>query len=300
MKSKIINLETFLQGGIGNQFYIYCAAIMVKNKIGEHCNLIANISNFYTNKKEIRDLGIFKLFNDIDVNYSCEFKTKSSNFDVILMKLCRRFIFLKSLIELFFNLKFVIEDEDLIKLMKLNQFPSRIILCGYFQSNQVIERSFMSDLRENTINEENNNSIAIHIRLGDYLNPPYNNIYYIVTKDYLLRSLDMHRNSLSSLKRIKVKVFSDDIKMAIKLVQDAYGDEVDIEYSENKSPIQDILEISTYRRRILSNSTFSILCHYLSSEGESTIPKTWYKDKPTSENLVISKSIKNKMIAIDL
>ena len=98
----------------------------------------------------------------------------------------------------------------------------------------------------------------------------------------------------------KVKVFSDNLEIAEKIVHSAIGEEVLIEKSTNTDANEDLLEISSYEFRILSNSTFSLFSHFLSQKGISVIPSNWFKNQETNSTLLKTSSRKNLLFKIEM
>ena len=124
---------------------------------------------------------------------------------------------------------------------------------------------------------------------------PYNKIYNIVNEKYIKDAFEIFKD----YKFKKVKVFSDSLEIAEKIVQRAIGEEVIIEKSTNTDSNEDLLEISSYEFRILSNSSFSLFSHFLSQKGISVIPNNWFKNQETNSTLLKTRSRGNLLFKIE-
>ena len=294
LKRKKIIIETHFTGGLGNQFYIFSAAKLLEKKLNYEVRLKADISHYQRVKKSMkyRKIEIFDLMGKL--NYKCDFTVLKikPNFFYLPLKFADKFRKFKEIVQFILNCHIVQTNEDLFKILNGSISYKKIILYGYFQSNEIVEKSM---LMENLIFRQNliRNSIAIHVRLGDYLKSPFNKIYKIITANYIKQSFKLITALEKDLNISKVKIFSEDIDKAEKIVSEVLGEKVRIEVSKNKTAEEDIIEMSSYKNRILSNSTFSLLAHHLSKKGTSTIPEDWFKNKKTAKSLIYSNSKDN-------
>jgi len=82
-----------------------------------------------------------------------------------------------------------------------------IILDGYFHIDTVLQDSGVLELVD-IFSHQKNESCGIHVRLGDYLNSPYNRIYRLVDEHYI-SSAYAHLLRLGMNESAPVKIFSD-------------------------------------------------------------------------------------------
>lgn len=160
-------------------------------------------------------------------------------------------------------------------------------LDGYFQSENYfkgIEQVIRNDLqfrvpfsdREVSAYEEkisNSNSVAIHIRRGDYLKKPLHNI---CTEDYYFNSVEYIRESLAGPHFF---VFSDEIEWCRANMKSGDYDFVDLNITEQR--LVEFHLMCSCKHIIISNSSFSWWAAWLISNPEKTIvsPNRWFNDE---------------------
>lgn len=159
----------------------------------------------------------------------------------------------------------------------------RIYLKGYFQRISSFDELslFFIDitLREpsNWFNEivreiENNNSVGIHLRLGDYLalDESYGRLDY----DYYIQAL-----SLLPQNHGKILIFSDDIELAKVYFAGISG--FNFEYVDppgDSSAAESLMLLSKCKHLIIANSTFSYWAALFGKKGNMIIyPKPWLR-----------------------
>jgi len=168
------------------------------------------------------------------------------------------------------NPKFVDGREDVLinenghEFQEIKFDPSwedkQIVLNGYWQSWKYFDHC--RDLVLETFDfpySFDKGVVSIHIRRGDYL--LYPDKHPVVTESYLNQAM-----AIFLLKGYnKFKVFSDDIpwckgffKEGIHMFDDGSATKVSFEFSEGKSEVQDLIEMSHCEHNIVSNSTMSV------------------------------------------
>lgn len=119
-------------------------------------------------------------------------------------------------------------------------------------------------------------SVAIHIRRGDYLNPgTYENFGRFCTKEYYDKAIELMKNRL---KNPKFYFFSDDQDYVRK---EYSGDGFAyVDWNKGKDSWQDLYLMSKCQHHIIANSTFSYWAAQLSANQSYnhivTAPKKWY------------------------
>lgn len=134
------------------------------------------------------------------------------------------------------------------------------------------------------------NSISIHIRRGDYLNPANSSVFgNICTLSYYQKSIKWFNDSFQD---ISFFVFSDDItwvKENLQFPSEVYY----IDWNSGNNSWEDMCLMSLCKHNIVANSTFSwwgawlnsnpeklVLCppKYTNSDnGIDLFPKTWIR-----------------------
>ena len=151
---------------------------------------------------------------------------------------------------------------------------------GYLQSKKYLASDFIKfrNIELSAENQrfldliENTQSIAIHIRRGDYLQPPYDAIYGgICTDEYYAQAIDIIKRNFDNPTFF---VFSNDmdwVKNNLKLGNAYY---IDCNTGAN-SPL-DMYLMSKTKGLILANSTFSFWGAHLNPSAKLVIyPKKW-------------------------
>jgi hypothetical protein len=125
------------------------------------------------------------------------------------------------------------------------------------------------------------NSVAVHIRRGDYVG---NKHYDIIGTDYFIRAA---RRMQKELKKPEFFIFSDDLDWVRKNIRlDEFGKVV---FVDNRSPNADMTASSMARHHIIANSTFAWWCAWLNKNPNKIVitPRRWNSGEP--ENIKSSK-----------
>ena len=101
------------------------------------------------------------------------------------------------------------------------------------------------------------NSAAIHIRNGDYLKIP---LYQVFDRmQYMKKAFHVIPDSVNS-----IYVFSDDNDLNKKMYSSTFEQRFQtVEYVASSNECEDLLKLSTFKNKILWNSTFSIWSAYI-------------------------------------
>lgn len=134
---------------------------------------------------------------------------------------------------------------------QLNEIPylENICLHGYFQA-----LPFFIDYWKEITDifgfewEMLKGKVSIHQRRTDYLQHP--DSFPSVSLDYVHRSI----NHFKELGYKDFTVFSDDIEWCKENIK---SDDVNIEFSEGRKPLEDMIYMSKHEHNIVANSTFS-------------------------------------------
>ena len=151
-------------------------------------------------------------------------------------------------------------------------------VTGFFQSEKFFSKSDIREwfsfkkemfegVRKKYSNIDFKNSIAIHLRLGDYLNPSLQ--FYIAKTSYFEEALNLLGSSPHIL------VFSDDPNRAQKSLGHISGN---IQFIEGNKDYEDFYLITKCRDVICSASSFSWWAAYLnpSSTKKVIMPSQWF------------------------
>lgn len=301
---KKVFLTVYCQGGLGNQLFQFIIGYILakKNKI----NLRINIASFNTDHRQFmldRFPEICKL-NIPKIKYF-------NHFAKIYFYLYSKFLKILKILKVykFVNYLFFLEKNEFEKspfifnkdLLKKN-FIKNITIIGFFQSEKyfiyykkIVLKLFKFPEIKNKFFQnyldliKNKNSVAIHIRRGDYLKPKPKSFHGILGENY-------YKKCISYVKR-RVKnpiffIFSDDIKLVNKTFF-FFNDEKFV-FIDTKSSINDLNLMSNCKHFIIANSTFSWWGAWLSKNKNKIVcaPKKWVRAKISTPDIIPKSWIK--------
>ena len=248
---------TIIDGGVGNQLFHYCFYKYLEEKYG----------------KCIYGLYVGNEHNGYELEKYFDVIVRDSRFSRILLwmigKLQHRFRILYRLYyyegvnnsdqrwQLFY--KGIWQDKKYLKVGRSIQFKDLILS----DQNDAIKKKLLSC-----------NSVAIHIRRGDYICPDHFQTYWhLEDTDYYQKVLEYVK---SRFEIFSIFVFSDDIEWCKENLSltDAYF----IDWNKGNNSIYDMYLMSLAKVNIIANSTFSFWAAYLNRRSELTIyPLRWYQ-----------------------
>lgn len=285
-----------LKGRLGNQFFHYAYARSVIYKRNNEDDLI--ISDWYLRNKPQNDgwennLGDFNVYN-----FHKERKLLVLSYGnwitkvlFILYKIDFRY-FAKSAKSALHRWKSVLNRNGVIisssaDLEDYLRIPNTkdVFIDGFFENpklfNEIkgllqieltprkprlLENGYLYDIIDN------NNSICVSIRRGDYLSTKYKDKFYVCTQDYFNKAIEIISRKVSNPVFI---FFSDDIlwvKNNIKISFPCY-------YETGDDPLWEKIRLmSSCKHFIISNSTFSWWAQYLCKNDNKIVisPSIWY------------------------
>ncbi len=250
-------------GGLGNQMFQYAFARAL-NSTGKTVG--ADISSFDNINSREWELEIFDNIDKTLIRPNREKKT-------IIGKILRKE-------------KILIENENEFRVRQSRFFDvENVKIIGYFQSPHYFEKIAETVKKEFAFNEndiglqnaikqvEKENSVAIHVRRGDYLKYPeiYGNI---CTLDYYKNAIEYINNNQVEA---KFYVFSDDIEWAKE--QEVFKNSVFVEhdtYTDEKAWM-DMCLMSHCKHNIIANSSYSWWASYLNRNKNKIVimPHKW-------------------------
>lgn len=165
------------------------------------------------------------------------------------------------------NIKYTYRYEE--KRFAYDEIPYRpdMDISGYFQSykywedcQDLIRYLFTSQTPISAIP----NSVAIHVRRGDYLT---------LGKCFNILPMSYYEQALSMIKAKRVLVFSDDIKWCKANFRGS-----EYTFIEGNEPCIDLILMSSVENNIIGNSSFSWWSAWLNKNPNKTViaPKNWF------------------------
>jgi hypothetical protein len=137
---------------------------------------------------------------------------------------------------------------------------------------------------------KNKNSVAIHIRRGDYLNNPKARYFHgILGEDYYKKSISYIKKRVNNPFYF---IFSDDVELVKKTF--FFFNKKNYIFIDTKSSIDDLHLMSNCKHFIIANSTFSWWGAWLSKNKHKIIcaPKRWVRAKISTPDIIPESWIK--------
>ncbi len=165
-----------------------------------------------------------------------------------------------------------------------------VFLKGYWMSYKYFEQHRAAIMADFVVRKElvsavksiadeisANNSVALHIRCGDKLQPQYTQLLGTPSPEYYAAGI----NYISSQTNqpLKLYAFTDDVTVAKQYLPAGY----DVTWVSNttSTAVEDFYLMSKCKHLVMSNSTFSWWAGYQNTNNEKIIiiPKQWYANK---------------------
>lgn len=156
-----------------------------------------------------------------------------------------------------------------------------IFHCDFFQSTDMMPKIWPFGFNPQKLSKENDalmhilengNSVAVHIRRGDYLNPRFARYFSgICTEKYYERALDWVKENVENPHYV---FFSDDIDYVRKNFK--FDNMTVVDWNTGMQSYMDMYLMSHCRYMILANSTFSYCAARLNKDVKQVIcPVRW-------------------------
>jgi hypothetical protein len=260
-KMKIIKI----QGGLGNQLFQYAHG---RNLELAGKKVIFDTSFFSNNRAKIDTARDFKL-DKFNIETKAEFSNKNRQIFNILNKVTVKLGLKQNFYQserYFINIKDTIQKEFTLK-------------------NPLAPKSLVWEEKINSTT----NSIALHIRRGDYiLNTKTNSFHGVCDLAYYKSALDEMVKRLGN--NINIFIYSDDIAWAKENLKFPYP----IEFvSDSEIPdYEEMYLMSLCKHNIIANSTFSWWGAWLNQNPNKIVvaPKQWLANKTSNKLDILPES----------
>lgn len=262
-------------GGLGNQLFQYAFARAVAEIL--KCDFKFDISSYQIDNLRKLELEIFKpnlpIANENEIK-ALKIKAKVPNFLRKILKIEK------------FDTKSYFHEKEFVFHPEVFKKNPPMYFEGFWQSEKyfkqieaVIREDFTFenfDFIENTQLLEqiqNSNSVAFHIRRGDYVNnPKVQAIYDVITLQYYQNAIEYMQKNLENP---VFCVFSDDIEWVKNnlVLENAL-------YSTGKNHFEDFYFMQNCKHNIIANSSFSWWAAWLNNNKNKIViaPEKWYSD----------------------
>ena len=278
-----------LRGGLGNQMFQYAFARNLAKENNTEL-IIDSITNF-----SVRGLYIPRPYFLGNFNINKKNITKNELNWAKNIRIWQRIGIAPKWEHLYEN-KF-----DEFQEVTFKKYNRNIYVIGFWQNVQYFSSISAILKKEFTINKKwidnyqepvsSLNSVAIHIRRGDYISNAEFQSSYVN-----LNETDYYNNAIKIIKQ-KIKnpvyfIFSDDIEWAIKHFK---VDKSEIYFIQNtESPLHDFSLMAQCKHQIIANSTFSWWAAWLNNNPEKIVicPNKWFVNNWNDSHYALPEWIK--------
>ena len=258
--------EVIVKGGLGNQlfciFYAY-KILLEKNKVS------LNLVNYSLTKKKDRAFLLSSLFPSINNIFDLQESKKS-----YLIFLCAKL----------FEMFFIKSNSDRLpgdNSFSIKYWHNCYIHSGYFQkiTNSELDIKSLKFMREQMstyLNDFKSESLAVHLRRGDYLNKK-NQIHGIVSENYLVEEI---KKQISVESFDGITIFSDSPELIDLNIFKSLHKNIFID--KGGDTLEVFKRMSNHKGLIASNSTFSLWAGILGNIKYFSIPSFWMRNVKSS------------------
>jgi len=269
-------IHLILQGGLGNQMFEYATALAISKEYGHCIELDLSFFDCYGGRDWCRDYGL----DIFSIGSNIKFSHRYATLVRILPK-----------ISLFCRKRGVHRLGPIVfELNDVKDIPKRknLILFGYFANSHIFEH-YSSDIRQAfrfssepdytnlsliqriTVSE----SVAVHIRRGDYLSAA-NNGFARNGEEWYRRAISY---MASFIQNPVWYFFSDDILWAENTFSDLSG-AIFVDINHGNDSYNDMRLMSICKHNIIANSTFSWWGAWLNANPDKVVvaPRSYYSN----------------------
>jgi hypothetical protein len=213
----------------------------------------------------------------------------------------------------FFNLYHEKIHDPIYDVLKIKILPKNVHLDGYwaykdyFKSKSIINKmhqilNFSKSTLEKGdlfwLSRNRSNSIAVHVRRGDYKNK--SELFNLLEESYYLKSINFLIEKYNLKKEIEVYVFSDNINW----VKENFNFQQTTKYITEMgeySTIDEFYLLSSFRYQVIANSTFSwwSVVLNLNDRSDVCVPEIWYTNEKLQNRYergdLLNISVQNKV-----
>jgi hypothetical protein len=287
---------TRLIGGLGNQLFQY--AIGRQLAILNDCSLKVDVSGFATYTLHRYGLNHFRIAAEVATDQELR------RFSRIKRNRILRRISTEVGPGVFRLGGFHhIEEQSLAFDERILQIRGSAYLSGYWQSEK-----YFSAIRELLIHElevvdpptaqnrematriQEEPSVSMHVRLGDYASDPATRrVHGVLDASFYERAM---AHVLQRAPEAHFFMFSDDPERAMKVIGDAARRVTPVSFNDASSSFEDLRLMSMAHHHIVANSTFSWWGAWLRRDlsGMVVAPRQWFADRSRDSSDIVPES----------
>ncbi len=269
-----------IQGGLGNQMFQFATAFTIDPTVYLDLEFI-NKKTESTQSFTQRNFAL-ELFPNLRYRELSNFKRKIFLSNAAIYKYLRKLSQITTVTQ---------KDNQIVQIPAANN----IYLDGYFQSEQYFvskRNEILQQFQFPKLDQQNQslkekilatpNSVAIHVRRGDYLKPTVAQYHGILPLSYYEQAISYLQHRLVGLDLV---IFSDDPQFC-RLHFEKYNNVYIVSGNEGAS-WKDMSLMSACQHHIIANSSFSWWGAWLSqySNGIKIAPKNWFNNEVVDYNI---------------
>ena len=275
-------IKVILQGGLGNQMFEYAAVYSLAHKRDLPFALDMSFMDVFGRKPWCRpyELSVFALQQSAVFSHDYRLRVR-------LLPSLRRWCRQQGRHSIG---RYVFEMSDL----QDPPLSDSLVLFDYFANYHLFEdyredllRAFAYALPPDSanlalLNEMNqSNSVAVHIRRGDYLSDAYKNVFFHPSVQWYRKAMDEIEKSV---RKPRYYFFSDDIQWVKEQFKDVTN-AVFVDINHGKDSYNDMRLMSSCKHNIIANSSFSWWGAWLNPNKEKIViaPSKYYMDEARAE-----------------
>ena len=263
-----------LSGGLGNQMFQFATGFAIAKKN----NVRLSLDLSYINRRQL--FNGFELQKIFDIYSKVSFLNKSLSFNSINFK---------EILNKFDTTFYKFKEPHFHYTANILNIPDHSFLDGYWQS-ELYFSDYAKEIKKifnfyDLLDEQNhqiakdinqNNSISIHIRRGDFLLKQNNN-HSTDLKEYYLKAIN---ETSKFFKNPKYFIFTDDPSWVTDnfILNHSY---IVVDVNHGSKSFLDMYLMSLCKSNIIANSSFSWWAAWLNDKKDKVIyaPKNWFNDK---------------------
>lgn len=270
-----------LQGGLGNQLFQYAFGIALAKKYYDTIKF--DLSSYHEGSH--RNLDLLKLNVDLveveDASYNSFFSLKNRLLNKIKLTILSNYNvhFEQS------SLHYDVKHSNKKNTFYFGYWQS----TGYFSSiSNLIHEQFKLKADSLPLNYldliNQNTTVAVHIRRGDYLIAGNAQVHGNLSADYYTKAVNLMQELSPNCQYL---VFSDDIDWVLENFK------IPVEWlpvnDEQLNDAQTLMLISACHHQIIANSTFSWWAAWLNTNSEKKViaPKNWFANNRNSADILL-------------
>lgn len=261
-----------IMGGLGNQMFQYA--------FGQNFDDVCyDISEYQTNKYRSFDLDLYAINKSYATSEQTQYYKKKS----VLPRFIRHWFHLP-------------KCKDVTIERQINKYYSNFLKCknayfeGYFQTEKYFKHLRKRLLHDFTLqipfdsknfqlleNIQKTNSVAIHIRRGDYLSPAVS--LALLDVDYYRKAIDY---IASRVENPHFYIFSNDFDWVRENIKSGYAQTI-VDINDESHGYFDLELMRQCKHNIIANSSFSWWAAWLNENSDKIViaPSVWFK--PTAK-----------------